>query len=128
MFLSKIISGLSSTQTGIDTILSSSFKMYLAGLIGMPAGMYASFLTINLLSKVGVSFNGITLAIATITGEIINTMIVFPIGLNGAVTFHKVFHAIIIDALVFKIIIGTILSFISILIINVLVNKKINSW
>lgn len=125
--MAKLIALLSPENTTINHILSSSYKMYLVGFIGMPAGMYTSFLTINLLNKIGFSFNGISLSIATAAGELVNTLIVFPIGLHGSVSTYQIFHEIVADALLFKFIAGTILAFMSIIIINVTINSKVTN-
>jgi len=127
VIMAKLISFLSPNQTSISDILSSSFKMYVVGFIGMPAGMYTSFITINVLNKLGVSFNGISLSIATAIGEFVNTIIVFPIGLHDRMSLHTIFTEIIIDALIFKIIIGTILAFFSVIVINIIINRRLNT-
>jgi uncharacterized PurR-regulated membrane protein YhhQ (DUF165 family) len=127
VIMSKVVVGLSSNTTAVHNILSNSFKMYLAGFIGMPAGIYASFLTMNFLNKLGLQFNTASIAIATVAGEVINTVIVFPIGFHGQFTLHTIFSSIILDALVFKIIMGAVLAFFTILTINIILNNKLDS-
>ena len=124
--MAELIAYLSSNTAGIHTILLNSIKMYIAGFIGMPAGIYISFLVLNWLARVNVAFNTISLTIATIAGEIANTLIVFPIGFHGIFTSQEIFKNIIADALLFKSIMGPILSFVSIRVINFLINKMAN--
>lgn len=124
--MATLIAHYSCNITGIHHILSNSFKMYAAGFIGMPAGIYTSFLILKWLSNINISFNTVSLTIATIAGEIVNTMIVFPIGFHGDYAIQEIFNNLIVDALGFKVIMGTILSFISIRIINLLLNIKTN--
>lgn len=120
----NIVAHLSSNTTGIHDILISSFKMYLAGFIGMPAGIYSSFLVIKWLEKLGIGFNAFSLCLATIFGEVINTIIVFPIGFHGEYSMHQIFSSIIVDALIFKIIAGAILAVFAMISINFLIYKK----
>lgn len=122
--MSTVVAQLSANTTDIHHILLSSFKMYLAGFIGMPAGIYSSFLTIRLLENIKIKFGVISLCIATIVGEIINTMIVFPVGFHGEYTLHHIIEAIILDAIVFKIIAGIVLAFLAMFTIQMLLNKK----
>lgn len=124
--MAELIAYLSSNTTGIHTILLNSIKMYIAGFIGMPAGIYISFLVLNCLARVNIAFNTISLTIATIAGEIANTLIVFPIGFHGIFTSQEIFKNIIADALLFKSIMGPILSFVAIRVINFLINKMAN--
>lgn len=105
-------------------ILNSSFKMYLAGLIGMPAGIYAGFVGLYLLMKVGFKFSASSIFIATIFGELVNTIIVFPIGFHGRYTLEQLFKNVIIDGLIFKVIMGAILSCMAIFIVNIIVKRK----
>lgn len=122
--MAKIIVAYSSNVTSVNTFLASSFKMYLAGFIGMPAGIYTSFLTITFLNRLGFSFNVLTLTLATITGEIVNTAIVFPIGFHGQYSLFELFNHIILDALIFKIIVGAVLSWLTVIVINLILQKK----
>ena len=124
--MATVIANFSSNITGIHYILSNSIKMYIAGFIGMPAGIYTSFLILKWLSNINISFNTVSLTLATIAGEIVNTVIVFPIGFHGDYSLQQIFSNIIIDALAFKVIMGAILSFIAVRIISLLVDKKIN--
>lgn len=126
VLMATAVANFSSNTTGIHGILLSSIKMYIAGFIGMPAGIYASFLVLKWLSQINISFNTVSLTIATIFGEIINTVIVFPMGFHGNFTMQQIFSHIIVDALVFKIITGAILSFFAMRVINFLVNRKVN--
>jgi len=107
---------------GLRYILHSSFKMYLGGFIALPAGIYASFLTLSFLDYIGLNFGAISLTIATIIGEIVNTIIVFPIGFHGVYNLSIIFNNIIIDALIFKAIAGTILAIFTIFTIKLIVN------
>lgn len=122
--IATAVAHFSSNTTGIHNILLSSSKMYIAGFIGMPAGIYASFLTIQWLEKMGVSFNTFSLCVATIIGEIINTVIVFPLGFHGEYTMHEIFTGIIVDAMLFKAIAGILLSFLAMISINFLLREK----
>lgn len=121
-----MIANFSSNITGIHNILLSSIKMYIAGFIGMPSGIYISFLTLQWLAQINIPLNTLSLTIATVAGEIINTLIVFPIGFHGDFTLQQIFTHIIADALIFKIIAGTILSFITMHAITFLINRKVN--
>jgi uncharacterized PurR-regulated membrane protein YhhQ (DUF165 family) len=123
----KVVVLLSSNTTSVHHILASSAKMYLAGLLGMPAGIYTSFLVINLFSKIGMKFNVISITIATIIGEIVNTLIVFPIGFNGEFSLSTIFSKLIVDAMVYKAIFAAVLSIIAVVVINILTQRKINS-
>lgn len=127
VFMSKIVVGMSSNLTAVHTILANSLKMYLAGFIGMPAGIYTSFLVINVINKIGVPFNIVSIAIATIIGEIVNTVIVFPLGFHDQFSLHIIFNKIIIDALVYKILMGVVLAFFTVITINIIINTKLNS-
>lgn|SRR3990167_9527230 len=124
--ISTVVSAYSTNKTGIHDILLNSSKMYLAGFIGMPAGIYTSFLVLKWLSKVNITFNVLSLTIATIIGEIINTIVVFPVGFHGEYSSREIFRSIIIDAMIFKIIIGAILAVIAIITIKILIKIKMN--
>lgn len=124
VIMSTIVAQLSSNTTNIHSILISSYKMYLAGFIGMPAGIYSSFLIIKWLEKIRISFGLFSLCVATIVGEAINTMIVFPIGFHGQYTVQQIFNGIIVDAMLFKIVAGIILAFGAMVVINLLLLKK----
>jgi uncharacterized PurR-regulated membrane protein YhhQ (DUF165 family) len=124
--MSTVVAQLSSNTTDIHTILMSSYKMYLAGFIGMPAGIYSSFLIIQWLEKMRVSFCVFSLCVATIVGEAVNTMIVFPIGFHGQYTMQQIFNRIIVDAMLFKIIVGIVLAFVAMGTIHFLLFKKAN--
>jgi uncharacterized PurR-regulated membrane protein YhhQ (DUF165 family) len=124
VIMSKIVVSLSSNLTGVHSILASSFKMYIAGFIGMPAGIYASFVCINMLYKIGLKFNATTLLIATIFGEIVNTLIVFPIGFKGQYSLQFILGNILVDALLFKVVMGAILAFITVFLINYIIHNK----
>jgi len=119
----KIVIALPNDQPksdAIKTILDSAYIMFLAGLVAMPAGIYASFLTLRLLEKINLGFNFLSLSIATAIGEIINSVIVFPIGYHGQYTMHTIFSTIIIDALIFKLISGIILAGCTIYVLNLI--------
>lgn len=123
--ISNIVIGLSDpSSSAAYPILSSSFKMYLAGLIGMPAGIYSSFLTLYLLMQIGFRFSALSIFIATIFGELINTIIVFPIGFHGKYTLDKLFTDVIVDSLIFKIIMSAILSCFAMLLVNLIIKYK----
>ena len=126
VIMSTVVAQLSSNTTDIHSILMNSCKMYIAGFIGMPAGIYSSFLIIKWLEKIGVTFGAFSLCVATLVGEAINTMIVFPIGFHGQYTAQKIFSGIIVDAMLFKIIAGIILAFGAMVVINLLLLKKAN--
>lgn len=127
ILIAKITIAASTNKTEIYNILSNSFKMYLAGFIGMPAGVYSSFITINLLNRLGLSFNVISLTIATAIGEIINTVVVFPIGFYGKYSLSVIFSKIIVGALIFKFTMGAILAVCAVAVINLILNKSITS-
>ena len=57
VLFSKFVISLSSNDTGVHQILANSLKMYLAGFIGMPIGIYSSFLCLNTLLKIGLNYN-----------------------------------------------------------------------
>ena len=124
--MATAIANYSSNITGIHHILSNSIKMYIAGFIGMPAGIYTSFLILKWLSSLNISFNTISLTLATIAGEVVNTMIVFPIGFHGDYSMQQIFNNIIVDALAFKAIMSAVLSFIAMRIIKFLLDRKTN--
>lgn len=124
VIMSKIVVGLSTNTTEIHKILSNSFQMYIAGFIGMPAGIYSSFLAINLLSKVGLPFNFVSIFIATIVGEIINTIIVYPIGFHNVFSIKTIFSSMIIDAMIFKVIMGAFLACATVIAIKVILNFR----
>lgn len=105
-------------------ILNSAFKMYLAGLIGMPAGIYASFIGLHLIMKLGLKFGALSIFIATIFGEIINTIIVFPIGFHGKYTLGELFTNVMIDGIIFKILMGAILSVLAIWTVKLIIKYK----
>ena len=91
VIVSKAVISLSSNPSDIYLILNNAFKMYLAGLVGMPAGIYFSFLSLHFLSKLGFGFNVLSIFIATVMGELVNTVIVFPIGFHGVYNMHQLF-------------------------------------
>lgn len=126
VLLSTGVAKFSLNKTGIHDILLSSIKMYTAGFIGMPAGIYVSFLVLKWLAQINIPFNAYSLTIATIVGEIINTVIVFPVGFHDQYSLHQIFSGIIVDALVFKIIMGIVLSIFAIIVINFLIKRKMN--
>lgn len=128
VIMSKLVVDLSSNSTGVYTILDSSFQMYLAGFIGMPAGIYTGFLMINFFNKIGLGFNFISITLATFIGEIINTIIVFPIGLHEQYSFKTIFTTILIDALIFKFVMGLVLAFFTVLIIKMILNSKLTHY
>lgn len=125
VILSALVTKASMSSTELHSILSSSFKMYLAGFVGMPMGIYASFLALStLINKLKLRFGIISLSIATFVGEIINTLIVFPIGFYGKYTFNGLLNSIIFDALAFKLISGPILAILAIFVIQSIANKE----
>lgn len=99
----------------LNTIIESSIYMYLAGLIAMPLSIYVSFYVLKLLKF----FNVVTLSIATVAGEIVNTYIVFPIGLHQHFTIHELFSGVILGAMLFKIGIGVLLSIATIIFLRI---------
>ncbi len=125
VLMATLVAKWSSNTTGIHDILMSSIKMYIAGFIGMPAGIYTSFLVLKWFAKMKVGFNVFSLTIATIVGEVINTVIVFPVGFHGQYSLPQIIGAIILDALIFKIVMGAILAVVAIMIIHFLINKKV---
>ena len=128
VIMSKLVAAMSSNSTvAMHNILIDPFKMYLAGFVGMPAGIYTSFLTINLLNKLGFAFNAMAVSIATMVGEIINTLIVFPIGLHDQYELHVIFTSIILDTLIFKFIMGIILALLTVVTINLIVSNKLHN-
>lgn len=124
--MATVVAHFSANTTDIHSILLSSSKMYMAGFIGMPAGIYASFLTIKWLGKMSIPFNTFSLCIATIVGEMINTVIVFPVGFHGQYSMHEIFSSIIVDAMLFKAIAGVLLAFLAMISIDFLIQKKVN--
>lgn len=124
VIICNIVIRISNVESSAYPILSSSFKMYLAGLIGMPAGIYASFISLYFLIRLGLKFSALSIFISTIFGEIINTVIVFPIGFHGKYQFKEIFTHVIIDSLAFKIVMGGILSCIAIYVVNLIIRYK----
>lgn len=88
------------------------------------ASVCGSFLVIKWLEKISIPFGVFSLCVATIIGEIINTLIVFPIGFHGEYTFHHVLTSIILDVMLFKIIAGVVLAFFTMFVIQILLTKK----
>ena len=113
-----------STPPLIEPFLQAPFKMYLGGLIAMPAGIYASFLALRIMHSFNIGFHWISLSIATIVGEIINTLIIFPIGFSGKYAMAHIFSKIVVDALIFKFITAIVLSMITMVILNIIVKHK----
>ena len=109
-YFSEASSQMINTYTGINKVYEVAFKMYLAGFIAMPAGIYMSFLAMSLFTRINIGFNLFTLSIATIIGEIANTFIAFPLGLFKTYDFATIFSQFILGALIFKIIAAIILS------------------
>jgi len=124
VIISNFVIRISNVESSAYSILNSSFKMYLAGLIGMPAGIYASFIALYLLMKLGLKFNALSIFISTIFGEFINTAIVFPIGFHGKYQLKEIFTHVIIDSLIFKVVMGGILSCIAIYVVNLIIHYK----
>lgn len=112
--------------SALAEILSSSFRMYLVGFIAMPAGIYSSFLMLAMLSRLGLGFNVFSLSIATIFGEFINTIMVFPFGFHGMHSMATILSDIIVDALIFKFVMSIILSIFCILIINLALKLRLD--
>lgn len=108
----------------VESILHASFKMYLVGIFAMPIGIYSSFVALSFLSRFGLGFNVFTLSLATIIGELINTVIIMPLGLEGQFSLEHILNKIMVDALVYKFIMGVILSFFCVLIINIALKAK----
>jgi hypothetical protein len=108
-------------------ILKISLKMYLVGLIGIPAGIYASFLTLRLLSSINIGFNVLSLSIATIVGEFFNTLIVYPLGFHSEFSLSSIFNRFVVDAILFKSTMGIILSVMIMIIINLIIKYRINN-
>jgi uncharacterized integral membrane protein (TIGR00697 family) len=106
----------------LQNILHSAFRMYMAGFIALPAGFYASFFTLTLLEKVNLKFGIISLSIATAIGECTNTLLVFPLGFHGKISFAELVN-VVTDALIFKLTIGIVLSILTVLVVNYLINK-----
>ncbi len=122
LLLPQATSGIA-TQA-LHHILISSYKMYLAGLIAMPAGIYAAFLTLGYLSKYVAKFSVFTIILATTVGGLVNTLIVFPIGFHGTYSLNMIFSEIIVDTLIFKLIAGVVLSVPTIMAIKLLVTLR----
>lgn len=110
-------------QSPLKNILQSSYQMYFAGFLALPAGMYSSFLALGFLEKIGLKVGITSLSIATAIGETINTLIVFPIGFHGRYTLSTIFGHIITDTLIFKLTIGIILAIITVFTINYLMRE-----
>ena len=128
VLLSKVIVFFASNTTEIDHIINTSMKMYVAGFLGMPAGIYGSFLCLSYLFRLGMGFNFISLSIASVFGEIINTYIVFPFGFHGRLSFHTIFTNVILDAMLFKIIAGIILSIVAMIVIRLIKIAYDHDW
>jgi uncharacterized PurR-regulated membrane protein YhhQ (DUF165 family) len=120
VLFSKFVIVLSSNDTGVHEILANSFKMYLAGFIGMPIGIYASFICINALMRFDLNFNFVTLTISTLVGEIINSLIVFPIGYSGTYSLEVILKEVFVNAMLFKSVMGSILAGLTVLIVKYL--------
>lgn len=110
----------------LANILASTFKTYLAGFIAVPAGIYASFIALSMLDKIGARFSILSLSLSTVFGEIINTFIIFPIGFHDTYTMTTIINTFIIDALIFKTIAGVILATLTILAVNFVVKYKLD--
>ena len=104
-------------------LAESTYQMYFAGFIALPLGMYSSFLALALLNKIGLSFGVISLSLATVIGETINTIVVFPIGFHGVYSIETIFQEIITNTLIFKFIAGIILAIITNLVIKLLAKR-----
>jgi uncharacterized PurR-regulated membrane protein YhhQ (DUF165 family) len=108
------------SQSSLRAILQSSYQMYFAGFIALPAGIYSSFIALSLLDKVKLHFGVLALTISTIVGEFVNTIIVFPLGSHSTYSLSVIVKNIITDALIFKFSMGIVLALITVVIINIL--------
>lgn len=97
------------------SIIHSSLYMYLLGLVAMPASIYISFYTLKLLKY----FNIFTLSIATAVGEIVNTYIVFPLGMHNHFNTATLLSNVVVSALIFKIVMGILLSALAIVYLRI---------
>lgn len=105
----------STASSELGSIIRSTLYFYIPGLIIMPLSVYISFYVIKLFNF----FNSFSLSVATAIGEIFNTYVVLPIGLYPHSIISHLTSTIIFSAAIFKVLIGVILSILTMLFLRI---------
>jgi len=116
-------SDINANVSGLKLILHKALKMYLYGLVGMPAGIYTGVFTLIFFVRLFKDINVLAVFMATIVGELVNTIIVFP-ATYWSITSWSALYNLIIDALAFKVLAAFVLCYPTIFLIN-FINTKI---
>lgn len=112
------------TAIWIESLFHTSKGMYIVGFVAMPLGIYSSFFMLNILARLKMGLNVVTLFLSSSFGEVINTILVYPLGSNAKNAEHAIFNTIIADTLIFKIIAAIILSFLTMMVISFIRNTE----
>ncbi len=107
----------------LKAILDASIRFYMAGLIAMPAGAFASLHMVNLL-KNKIHQDYILFIISTLVGELINTIIVFTIAFVGVYSIGHIITEFVVSAYIFKIIAAIVTTPLAVFGVRFLVKKS----